>query len=168
MRGQTSSCGPLMNMTQEDNGQYPAKSLVDLHWHRLCSSSFAKRDRTTAITANFQMLPSAILEMQGCINESRVIKHFRGFSIIIMPTQQNHSGSRSACPPLNYPANVEHRPPSRSPQGQNLFVLPNAKTPACTNYVPTLCRNQHPCHCKEHHFRPGFSIWLSFCADFIH
>ena len=49
----TSSCGPLMNMTQEDNGQYPAKSLVGLHWHRLCSSSCAKRDRTTAIAANF-------------------------------------------------------------------------------------------------------------------
>ena len=49
----TSSCGPLMNMTQEDNGQYPAKSLVGLHWHRLCSSSWAKRDRTTAIAANF-------------------------------------------------------------------------------------------------------------------
>ena len=23
-------------------------------------------------------------------------------------------------------------------------------------------------HGKEHHFGPGFSIWLSFCADFIH
>lgn len=75
------------------------------------------------------------------------IKHVRGFSIIlrIMPTHQNQWGFvRHVLPPSNYPANVEHRPPSRSPQGQKLFVLPNNCQNGQNTNMRQLCPHAMP------------------------
>jgi hypothetical protein len=92
-----------------------------------------------------QLLDASIRHPQDAGLHQR-IKHVRGFSIIlrIMPTHQNQWFVRHVLPPSNYPANVEHRPPSRSPQGQKLFVLPTKCQNGQNTNMRQLCPHAMP------------------------